>query len=90
MFTRPIKGCLLYSILVSAVFFATTAIVSATETNNPAPIFGAETQQQTLACTSIRCRNRQSRRIFRAECRLDGGRPRGDLCVYTVRPGGVP
>ncbi|NEV65209.1 hypothetical protein [Thiorhodococcus minor] len=42
-------------------------------------IWGGDSTQE-LRCQSERCRNRQRRRIFRAECRLEGGYAIGWTC----------
>lgn len=83
MYIRSFKSHVLPAVLLSAVFFASTSVVSAAENNSPAPTFGTEAQQSTLSCTSIRCRNRQQRRIFRAKCRLEGGQPRAGGCAIN-------
>lgn len=41
-----------------------------------------------LSCQSVRCRNRQHRRIFRANCRLQGGIVIGHTCRINDPEGG--
>ena len=46
-------------------------------------------EPNTLSCQSQSCKNRQHRRILRAQCRLEGGWPSNGGRTCTIREPGV-
>ena len=69
---------ILLAILVSS--FALTVGHANVQAQTSSNTLNSDTPQTTLRCSSVRCRNRQYRRIRRANCRLDGGIRIGGTC----------